>query len=268
MKQIPIAEDSHSAIEDTQDPGIHIRLKDILIGPSSNDQPYYQFNREERHLAGILFYILNHRGYVERLLKTVPAQWPWDINEKEFGIYLEYSYPRDLWHRMGLEKGESGSNRRKREAIVAMLVNRGFDANNLSSIKAVKEFNAFFIGQSRASGEYIQSPANWQLKHISNNLARNSDLIVATKIKWAFRVKPDIVIHTDNQHALCLELKLEASEGYYPSVSAEKQILIDRDLFASGHSKPFPIRQRELQTFLMKDLVGLDCCFRFVTRIN
>jgi len=131
-----------------------------------------------------------------------------------------------------------------------------------------REFNAFFVGGTGASGEYIQSPANWQLRWLSDSLPRDSDLIVATKIKWAFRVKPDIVIHTDNQHALCIELKFESGEGFYPSASAEKQILIDRGLFGAGHTKLFPIYQKHLQKFLMEDLLGLDCCFRFLTRNN
>jgi hypothetical protein len=149
-----------------------------------------------------------------------------------------------------------------------MLVNHGFDATSLSSIKGVKKFNAFFIGHTRSSAEYVQSPANWQLRWLSDSLARESDLIVACKIKWAFRVKPDIVIHADNQHSLCIELKLDSLEGYYPAASAEKQILVERGLFAAGHTKPFPIYQRDLQKFLMRDLLGLDCSFRFITRSN
>jgi len=43
-------------------------------------------------------------------------------------------------------------------------------------------------------------------------------------------------------------------------------MLVARDLFAAGDSRPFPIRQRDLQKFLMIDLLGLDCCFRFITR--
>jgi hypothetical protein len=68
-----------------------MKLDDLLREPSARDLAYYRFNREERHLAAILFHILNHPGYVERLLKIVPAPWPWTINEKEFGIYLEYT---------------------------------------------------------------------------------------------------------------------------------------------------------------------------------
>lgn len=245
-----------------------MNLRDLARTSSAPDRPYFEFDREERHLAGILFHILNYSGYVERLLKTVPAPWSWRRNEKEFGIYLEYSYPRDLWHALQLAKGDSESNRRKRDAVLAMLQKRGFAAQKLSSLKSasVKEFNVFFIGHAGASSEYIQSPANWRLKCLSENLADSHDLFVACEIKWAFRVKPDIVVHTDNQHALCIELKLEAGEGSYPASSAEKQILTDRGLFAAGRTKSFPIYQRDLQKFLMKELLGLDCCFRFITQ--
>ena len=40
-----------------------------------------------------------------------------------------------------------------------------------------------------------------------------------------------MVIQTDNNHALCIELKFESGEGLYPSDGTEKHLLIERKLF-------------------------------------
>ena len=228
------------------------------------DEPYFQFDREERHLAGILFHLLNYKDNVERALQSVEAGWK--INPAEFGVYLEYSYPRDLWNKMGVKVE---SNNRKRDAVIGMLGSQGFDTSKLASLKQVKDFNAFFIEARRASRDYIQSPANSSLTQIANSLpspASNGDLVRACKIKWAFKAKPDIVIHADREHALCIELKLEAGESSYPSEAGEKKLLRERGLFAERKALPLPMSQTDLQKFLMTELLGLDCRFRFITR--
>jgi hypothetical protein len=90
--------------------------------------------------------------------------------------------------------------------------------------------------------------------------------VTACRIKWAFKAKPDIVIHADCEHALCVELKLESGEGSYPSEAGEKKLLRERGLFAEKKVLPLPMSQTDLQKFLMTRLLGLDCRFRFITR--
>ena len=228
------------------------------------DEPYFQFDREERHLAAVLFHLLNHKDNAQRALRSVEPDWK--INPAEFGVYLEYSYPRDLWNKMEVK---AESNNRKRDVIIGMLRTHGFDTRNLASLTEEKAFNAFFIEPHRASPDYIESPANWNLTQIAKSLplpSSNKDLVTACKIKWAFKAKPDIVIHADCEHALCIELKLEAGEGSYPSEPGEKKLLRERGLFAEGKALPLPMRQTDLQKFLMTELLGLDCRFRFITR--
>jgi hypothetical protein len=239
----------------------HVNLR-RLVGI---DEPYFQFDREERHLAAILFHLLNHRDNAERALHSVEPGWK--INPEEFGVYFEYSYPRDLWHKLG-DRAES--NNRKRDVIIRMLGMHGFDTRKLASLTAPEAFNAFFIEPNHASRKYIQSPANWNLTQIAKSVplpSSNIDLLTACKIKWAFKAKPDIVIHSDLEHALCIELKLEAGEGSYPSDADEKELLRARGLF--GEKKKdlqLPMRQTDLQKFLMTELLGLDCRFRLITR--
>jgi hypothetical protein len=225
------------------------------------DDPYFQFVREERHMAAVLFHLLNYKDNAERALQSVERDWK--INPGEFGIYLEYSYPRDLWHKME-------SNQRKRGVIIEILGSRGFDTSRLASLNSEHDFNAFFIETPRASVDYIQSPANWSLAQIEQSLPSptcNNDLLIACKIKWAFKAKPDIVIHADREHALCLELKLESGESSYPSEASEKKLLRKRGLFGEKEKRlPLPMKQTHLQKFLMADLLGLDCRFRYISR--
>ena len=228
------------------------------------DEPYFEFDREERQMAAILFHLLHHKDNAERVLHSAASEWK--INPAEFGIYFEYSYPRDLWDRMEIK---ASSNAHKRQVITAVLGKHGFDVNRLVALETVREFNRFFIEPRRASHDYIQSPANWSLSQIANSLPSlesNADLLIACKIKWAFKVKPDLVIHADRDHALCIELKLESGEGSYPSESGEKKLLRDRGLFAEKKALPLPMSQTDLQKFLMTELLGLDCRFRFITR--
>jgi hypothetical protein len=80
------------------------------------DEPLFYFNREERHLAAVLFHILNHKDNVARVLKSTKRGW--EINPEEFGIYFEYSYPRDLWNKLS---ANAESNDLKREVIIELL---------------------------------------------------------------------------------------------------------------------------------------------------
>jgi hypothetical protein len=100
----------------------------------------------------------------------------------------------------------------------------------------------------------------------STRIIFGSRLATACRLKWAFRAKPDVVINVDNQHALCLELKLDSIEGTYPASGAERKLLSDRNMYGPGGTFTFPMHQTKLQRFLMTDLLGLECLFRFVTR--
>lgn len=242
-------------------------LRDMMKDGSMSEPPYYEFNREERHLAGILFHILASPGMRERALKALHCDWK--INDAEFGMYLEYSYPRDAWHSKGKElKSAAPANDWKRDTILRLLTpSDQTDGSSFSGLRdrtTPKDFNSFFIEENRCSREYIESPANWSLKRLAENIPDKEALANACVLKWAFRAKPDIVIHTDNQHAVCLELKLESMEGTYPAASSERKILEARGLYGRKDFR-FPMRQRRLQEVLMRDVLGLDSIFWFIT---
>jgi hypothetical protein len=229
---------------------------------------YYEFNREERHLAAILFHVLAQPENVRRLLKFVIG-CDWEVHQMQFGIYFEYSLLRDLWHTLG---SKAEANKDKQKLILEMLpVGGKFSEEFLGQLSDISdknpgEFNKYFLG--RGSKEFIQSPANWQLQTMGGEDSKfdNDSLIAACKLKWAFKAKPDIVIHTDAKRAICIELKLESGEGSYPANSGEIEILKHRSLYGKDEKFPFPIEQTYIQKFLMKELLGLDTQFLLVTR--
>ena len=218
---------------------------------------YPMINREERHYGAVLFHLLARPDNVKRLLKY--ANFPWKFNPQDYEVYFEYSYMRDLWHAM-----EKTGSLRKREAILQLLKQSGGRDEFLERLRNIndQQFNEFFLipvngngnGQNRNLSKYIQSPANWRLSAFSSKQLEDHNMIAVCKVKWSFRIKPDLVIHTDDNHALCIELKLEAGEGFYPSDGTEKKLLV------------FRISQTELQKFMMEKLLGLECRFLLITR--
>ena len=228
------------------------------------DEPYFTFNHEERHLSAVVFYLLNLNHNAEHLLKGVGCNW--DISPTEFGVYFEYSYARDLWKKLSSRERSKGPaigvappreiNDCKQSIILDMLRENDVEESELEKLSrsnSIEEFNSNFIGRDsaekdRASKRFIQSPAKWNLSKLEQRFKDNEkSLQAACNIKWAFNVKPDIVIHADREHALCLELKLESGLGAY------------------GTRKGGPSgRQLDVQEFLMKKVLRFSECRFFL----
>lgn len=110
-------------------------------------------------------------------------------------------------------------NKTKKQIIIEMLRKSGATSELLDDLARleVQQLNERFVGNNRAIDgiqgnvdlrRHIQSPANWRLPTFDKFLTARDDMVAACKLKWAFRIKPDLVIHTDNNHALFIELKL------------------------------------------------------------
>jgi hypothetical protein len=56
--------------------------------PEVKGEPYSKINREERHLAAILFHLLQIPFNLDALLKYACCE-KWKIDCEEFGIYFE-----------------------------------------------------------------------------------------------------------------------------------------------------------------------------------
>lgn len=225
-------------------------IREMIGNPSG----YWSFCREERNLAAILYHLLLCGDNLEQFCRSVEYQ----PTLRDPAVYFEYAYLRDLWfclggtHKSSTELNEA--NQLKRRAIVETL--RPSASNRLDSC-SVAEFNDYFGAVPKPSTWCIQSPSTWSLPRFHKNIPDRDEFLRTCMFKWAFNAKPDIVIHADADHALCIEAKLESGEGQYPTSPVEKAIFSELRLPR--------VSQRQLQRYLMKDLLGIETEFLFLT---
>lgn len=203
-------------------------------------EPYHAICREERNVSAILYHLLLTRGNLRRFLDLVEYSLP--VEPEQTAIYFEYAYLRDLWNARLRDDPAAA-----RATILSLLSLSNADA---LATMPTRDFNAFFGAVPRPSPSFIQSPSSWSLERFAANIAGSDELLRVCRFKWAFNTKPDLVIHTTREHALCLEAKLQSGEAQYPSKPSEKQELARRGLPQQ--------RQIDLQAYLMRDLLGLS----------
>ncbi|GAC1602012.1 MAG: hypothetical protein NVS3B21_29940 [Acidimicrobiales bacterium] len=209
--------------------------------------PYSTFNREERNCAAMLYHALLLPQNMNRFLRAVGS--PITEPGADFELYFEYAYLRDLWFRQSAH-GTAKANDRKRQMIIRFL-----QPTNSSDLLAmsVKEFNEFFGATPTPSADYIQYPGKWSVMRFSPNIDDHQEFRRTCKFKWAFNIKPDLVIQLDPSHAVCIEAKYESGESVYPATSAEKAEFKKRGCAYLG--------QDEVQHYLMSELLGFDTQF-------
>ena len=210
------------------------------------DHPYWTINREERNYAALLYSALLTPGNLGRFLEHVDCPYP--VVEDEVGAYFEYAYLRDLW------EASRASNDTKRAIIRDLLGTEDFLGLNDAS---VMEWNRHFgVVTPATSDRVIQSPSRWSLTRFHETIIDNDAFLETCRFKWSFNIKPDLVIHPTNQHAVVIEAKFASGEGYYPTSPAERAIFKERGLQRVG--------QTALQEYMFKRLLGIDCLFLFV----
>jgi len=202
------------------------------------DGTYAAINREERNLAAILYHALLLEDNLSRFLSLIEC--PFHVVEPEMAIFLEYAYPRDLWSQVK-------DNDTKRGLILELL--KPVNVQELREMD-VSGFNRYFGAVPKASSKHIQSPGLWSLPRYDRTIEDDDEFLRICMFKWAFNAKPDIVIHTSRDEAVCIEAKLESSEGQYPQSGGEKKIFRSRGL---KH-----VRQTSVQKYLMEDLLGIE----------
>jgi len=206
--------------------------------------PFSTFNREERGAVAILFAALLHRPNLERFAEL--AGWPVSADEVE--VFVEWTYLRDLWF------AHTGANDKKRAAVLAAL-----NPSNREWLGAcsVEEFNRYFVPNGHSVVNDIYYPGRWSVMGLNSVLSDDDEFRRTCKFKWAFNIKPDLVL-MDGNRVLCVEAKWDSKEGSYPSSDKEKAEFRDRGL-------PY-VGQTELQQYLVNDLLGLDGTFRYLVR--
>ena len=218
---------------------MHIRK---TTGLSPN---YSTINREERNYAALLFAALCLPENAQRFLTA--CGYHQKIND-EFGIYFEYAYLRDLWYTIS------------DEAIKKSIIRNHLKVKNIDAILnlPLKEINQLFGVSGQASTKFLQYPGKWSVSKYHHHFLDNEDFLAICKFKWAFNIKPDIVIHLDKDHAICIEAKYESGEGVYPASTQDKKIFKARGLANNS------IRQIELQDYMMQTLLGIQTDFLFL----
>lgn len=218
-------------------------------------EPYSKFNREERHVVAMLFHTLMLGDNLQRFLKVVACEMEADPEKTE--IFVEYSYLRDLWAKCSrMSADEAEANAKKRKAILD-----GIQPKDRSDLEEMSEaeFNAYFGAVPKASTKFIQSPATWSIGRFATNIADREVFDRACRFKWAFRIKPDLVIQPSPDRALCVEAKWESGEGSYPTAKSEIDEFDQRGFEDR-------VSQTTLQKFMMRELLGLEADFVYLVR--
>lgn len=221
------------------------------------DQPYYTINREERNYAAIFYHILLINNNLEKFVREVSDH---PLIEEKAGIYFEYSFIRDLWSQINkLDRFNNGNlaalNNFKKKVILDLL--QPADRENIENMSVI-EFNKHFGAVRTMSTQQIASPGNWSIRYFHDHFTPD-EFEKVCKFKWCFNAKPDIVIHTSDDTAICIEAKVESTEGQYPSSQKERAIFYEK------LGPDSLVGQLEIQQKIM-DMLGIDASFLYLVQ--
>jgi hypothetical protein len=209
---------------------------------------YAEINREERNYAAILYAALLQEKNLKTFMDMVGASTR-DIHDKDYGMYFEYAFLRDLWNQI---RGQH-ANQRKRQLILSHLqLSNQEEVEDLS----IRDFNQYFGVSGNPSNRHIQSPGVWSIRKYHPHIVDDEDFYKVCTFKWSFNIKPDLVIHLNRNKAICVEIKYTAGEGVYPSSGVDKKIFRKRGLSN--------VKQTELQQYMMEELLGFKTNFVFL----
>jgi hypothetical protein len=201
--------------------------------------------REERNLAAIFYHLLLDPANLSKFLELIHCDHR--IIPDEMAIFFEYAFARDLW-----------SSRVKHESTARACIEqfvRPPDPAALARL-SIRQFNEFFGAAGTASATDIQMPRCWSIQKYGPHIDDDEFFLRVCKFKWAFNAKPDIVIHTSRETAICIEAKVESGEGQYPSSAADCREFDRRNLPR--------VRQTELQKFIFEELLGIRAQYVFL----
>lgn len=170
-----------------------------------NDKTYVQVNREERFYCALLAHALLSSATVRLgFCELVMREFKFDLKPDEFAIYLEVAALRDYWADLGNSiVYDKCTHAKRRKVLEAILSDCGLPASTID------RHQLFWTSNQRRK---LWSPGRWEtgaIVKISKDDRKFEELL---KIKWAFNVKPDILI-VSNKIAVVIEAKLESSEG-------------------------------------------------------
>lgn len=215
--------------------------------------------REERLFCAILYHLLlQDNRNLDTFVDSINAQLTPDRQLAHPGsaasIFVEFTYLRDDWK--ALDKNNDAKRSRIFELFSRSPVLRSLDPDSFPSASACGSFNERFMG---LRGARIQSdiafPGQWPVKELCRAFGNEPAVFrELCRFKWAFNIKPDLVIVAPGATSICVEAKLESREGTYPT-SNEECAIFD-EVFGPGNGRQ---NQVELQEFMLATLLGLPC---------
>ena len=245
--------------------GEGVFVLEVKTVPVLGESSFYQFVREERFFCSILAHLLMQEGpNLQSFLDLVsektgdrPLVKAADVQHAE--IYLEFSFLRDYWDSLGRDNGAK----------------RRFIFDSLSKIKSLRhygqhdfpeeihKFNGYFMGDR---GSRIQKdivfPGQWTVEALFQKFRHVPDQFRDfCRFKWSFNIKPDIVLLIPGAKPICIEAKLESSEGRYPTRRRECERF--DELFGEEQGR---VGQIELQRFMFAALLDSPCESLFLGR--
>lgn len=210
--------------------------------------PFWTFNREERNAVAVLFGLLARPGNLATFAELLSWQ-PSDLTEAE--VSVEWTFLRDLWNH---------HSRRASPAALRAAILDALQPANIDDLTAMSflDFNTHFGAVPRPSNVYVQSPSNWSVARFDETIVDNGEFRKTCQFKWAFNVKPDLVLQTPSGGVLCIEAKWDSAEGSYPASEREKAIFQRR-------SMPY-LSQTAVQRYLVNELLGFQGTFAYLAR--
>ncbi|HRZ83446.1 MAG TPA: hypothetical protein P5069_13395 [Candidatus Hydrogenedentes bacterium] len=193
---------------------------------------YADVVREERHFCAVLYHcMLSDPKGMERFLQLCGVEKKEPSSCREYRVFVEYAMARDLWNCL---REDETKNEAKREFLVA---HAELPSRFSEKSMGVASFNEALVAGPR-SKKYIQSPARWSESSLAIIFAEDrTSFQKALMLKWAFNIKPDLVIELDNDEVVCIEAKVESSEDSYGKDGSRKS-------------------QQDVQEHLMEELLG------------
>lgn len=257
-----------------------MNIKKYLNNNGTAVPPYCEINREERGACAILYHLILKEIENPAAQKSFSKSVLGIVCDHEFirntEVYMEYTYLRDLW------KTLAGGNIDKHGYICNAISNfiqellpqannhdKGVLNSFLSTINGFNNggsinfhgFNTIFVAGNISVGE-IQSPSRWgeqKLGDLVHGLQLNDGKLAEELFekllffKWAFNIKPDLVLCYPDGSVACIEAKVWSGEGSYSATHS------------SGLKRT--AKQTKVQQYLMEKILGFsDPHYFFLSR--
>jgi len=217
---------------------------------------YIRINREEAQRVAMLFAALSINNNLQIFLSHIGCNQK--INRDESGIYVEYAKLRDVWNqRLDSDNSRIGFivQTSKLSWIREFWEKAGTESSERNLMSRQEIFNKKFISRRGASKNVIESPSNWNVDALNKTLISDEQFLKACRYKWAFNIKPDIVIHTSSKSVICIEAKYCSKEGFYPSSPKDKHVFKDR--WGKEFNKK-RLSQTQVQKYMIEEALNFD----------